>query len=130
MTSSNPKKVVFSPEVVALGILNATCREVLVLWKRGLIRPAVSMELLGVYGKLFKKMGLPQNLTKEWLVWLSRSITTDRSGGHVDSLDELLIQTMVESNAESIITFKSRTIITDGLQIESVDPDSILSQFR
>ena len=132
MNSSNPKKVVLSPEIVVLGILNAKCRQVLTLWKRGLIRPIVSPYLLVVYGKLFTQMGFSHALIREWLIWFSRSLIDPSESKYepCETLDDVLIQAMVVGEAESVVTSKARTLSSAGIEIKSTIPDAILAQCR
>ncbi len=107
LPSSAPPRVVLAPDVIGKGFLTPACRTVLERWRDGGIRPVVTRDLLRVYLRLLRDLGVPDPILRRWVLWFSaegKSAFLDELGPDTASILEILYDATVRGQAGVILS--------------------------
>ncbi len=106
-SSDNVQRLVLAPDVLARSFNDDSCRAVLELWRDGKVQLVVTRELLAIYLKTLKRLGIPDEHLRCWIVWFTLSEHTRFFGETQDqtaSLTETLLAALECGQACAIIT--------------------------
>ena len=86
---TEPRKVVLAPDLLLRALFDPRARNVLNQWRDGLIVPVVTRELLVLYLKKLRQVGLGPELVRKWSLWLTSAekaiyldgLSVQQSGG-------------------------------------------------
>ena len=65
------RRVVLAPDLLIAALFVAKARAVLNEWRDGRIRPVLNRELLFVYLRLLREIGLNEKLLQDWTAWFT-----------------------------------------------------------
>ena len=102
-----PRRVVVAPDVVAKSFLVPECRTVLELWRDARIQLVVTRELLVIYLKVLRDLGIPDAQLHRWAVWFTakdKSVFFPESNSSEMTLRETLHEAARLGNAEAIVS--------------------------
>jgi len=80
-----PVRIVLGPDVLAKSFLAPSCRRILELWRDGAVRLVVSRELLAVYLRVLRGLGLGDDDLRRWALWFSAADRADLAPSAVDA---------------------------------------------
>ena len=69
--SSDPLKIVLTPEALGEALLDSGSQAILTAWRDGRVQPVVSRSLLIRYFRLLRRLALPERLLRWWGYWLA-----------------------------------------------------------
>lgn len=104
----NPDPVVILPEVLAKSFHDSECKVLLDWWRDGVIRPVLNHELLVLYARVLRDLGVPNPTIRRWLLWFTavdkanyiRRDGPPRSGWH-----DIAVDAARTGGATSIVTY-------------------------
>ncbi len=102
-----PRRVVVAPDVVAKSFLVPACRTVLELWRDARIQLVVTRELLVIYLKVLRDLGIADAQLHGWAIWFTakdKSVFFSESNSGETSLRETLHDAACLGNAEGIVS--------------------------
>jgi hypothetical protein len=68
---TDPLPVVILPEVLAKSFFDADCKALLNWWRDGVIRPVLNHELLVLYARVLRDLGVADTVIRRWLLWFT-----------------------------------------------------------
>jgi hypothetical protein len=119
--------VVVAPDVVAKSFLGPECRTVLELWRDARIQLVVTRELLVIYLKVLRDLGIPEAQLHQWAVWFTandKSVVLSEPNAGEMTLSEILHDAARRGNAEGIVSTKtSPDVDTTWILVDDFLPD-------
>jgi len=64
-------RVVLGPDVILAALFDAKARAILNEWRDGRIEPVLNRELLFIYLRLLRDVGINEKLLKHWTAWFT-----------------------------------------------------------
>ncbi len=69
--SSTLQQIVISPDLLGRSLVDRECRQLLELWRDGVLQPVVNRPLFVQYMRLFKTLRLSASLVRRWAWWFN-----------------------------------------------------------
>jgi hypothetical protein len=104
----NADPVVILPEVLAKSFHDSECKALLDWWRDGVIRPVLNHELLVLYARVLRDLGVPDTVIRRWLLWLTavdKSIYIRRDGPPLSGWYDIAVDAAQIGGATSIVTY-------------------------
>jgi hypothetical protein len=103
---SAPRRVVFAPDVLIASLYDAEARTMLHQWRDGAIVPVVTRDLLLLYLRTFRQVGLGPELVRKWSLWFTgpdKAVYREDSQGN-NSTGLALCRDVAEANGAELLT--------------------------
>jgi hypothetical protein len=122
-----PRRVVVAPDVVAKSFLVPECRTVLELWRDARIQLVVTRELLVVYLKVLRDLGIPDAQLHRWAIWFTandKTVFLSEPNFSGTSVREILHDAASRGNAEAIVSTETAPDVdTAWILVDDFLPD-------
>jgi hypothetical protein len=100
-------RVVILPDVIARSFHDPDCKALLDYWRDGIIRPVLNHELLVLYARVLRQLGVPDSVVRRWLLWFTaenKSECSRKNGNPISGLRNIAIDAARAGGATFIVT--------------------------